>query len=293
MRFPLNRKIDLIDIPAPNRWGYPRKFDVHTGVDLFAPDGEPVYAIENCQVIKTGVFTGESIGMPWWHETHFVAVKGRSGFVLYGEIYPPKWNKGDSILEGEEIGQIKTVLKVDKGRPMSMLHIELYNCHFDGWCEWELNGIKPAALCNIEQLIFRGDPLIDFVPFDLAKEMKTRGFDELGLAHWRPNPNGGQDEFVLSGLLDRYNSYEGITLSPTWSQVQAWIEKRYGVTITISHEYYKDGINWNWQISWYLPENLVKKHHFYDGSYYYGDTGDHPIRENAIEAAIREILKRF
>jgi len=37
------------DIPVPNHYGaymQPRKHSIHTGMDLYAPDGTPVYAVE-------------------------------------------------------------------------------------------------------------------------------------------------------------------------------------------------------------------------------------------------------
>jgi murein DD-endopeptidase MepM/ murein hydrolase activator NlpD len=162
MRFPLDSHIDLASIPAPNRWGARRKFDVHTGVDLFAPEGTPVYACEDGEVVDVCTFTGASIGMPWWNETMCVSVKGASGVILYGEITPAVEN-GQMVKESDLIGTIKQVLIKDKGRPMSMLHIEWYEGDYKGkgfeknvWEAWELDGEKPSKLKNIEKLIFNG-----------------------------------------------------------------------------------------------------------------------------------------
>lgn len=160
MRFPLNNKIELETIPIPNRFGARRRFDVHTGLDLFAPVGEPVYACEAGVVINVCTFTGASIGMPWWHETQCVSVKGDSGVILYGEI-DPKVQVGQEVEEGALIGTVLQVLTKDKGRPMSMLHIELYEAEYPGkgfeknvWEVWELDGEKPTRLKNIENLLY-------------------------------------------------------------------------------------------------------------------------------------------
>jgi murein DD-endopeptidase MepM/ murein hydrolase activator NlpD len=160
MRFPLNRKIYLESIPAPNRFGARRKFDVHTGLDLFAPVGEPVYACEDGVVIDVCTFTGASIGMPWWHETQCVSVKSDSGVILYGEI-DPKVQVGQILEEGALIGTVLQVLTKDKGKPMSMLHIEWYDGNYPGkgyeknvWEAWELDGEMPAGLKNIEYLLY-------------------------------------------------------------------------------------------------------------------------------------------
>ncbi len=62
--FPISKKIRLDSIPPENRWGALRKHDYHTGVDLFCPDGSPVYAVEDGIVTDVSPFTGASIGMP-------------------------------------------------------------------------------------------------------------------------------------------------------------------------------------------------------------------------------------
>lgn len=158
--FPIKRTYTLNNIPAPNRFGARRKHDVHTGVDLFAPEGEPVYAFEAGMVVDVCTFTGASIGMPWWNETMCVSVDGTSGVILYGEITPNVIN-GQIVSEGDLIGWVKQVLIKDKGKPMSMLHIEWYEKGYKGkgfennvWEAWELNGDKPLMLKNIEELIF-------------------------------------------------------------------------------------------------------------------------------------------
>lgn len=160
MRFPLNNDIPLSSIPAANRFGARRKFDVHTGVDLFAPEGTPIYACEDGVVIDVCTFTGASIGMPWWNETQCAAIRGVSGVILYGEI-TSYVNTGDKVQEGDLIGTVKQVLIKDKGKPMSMLHIEWYEGEYPGkgfeknvWVAWELDGETPAGLKNIEHLLY-------------------------------------------------------------------------------------------------------------------------------------------
>jgi len=152
---PLKCKIQLPTDTEPGRFGAVRKFDIHTGVDLYCDDGEPVYAIEDGTIINHGRFTGASIGFPWWEETDCICIKGKSGIILYGEITIREellnriW-----IKEGELIGHVKRVLKVDKGRPMSMLHIELYNENYVGhWVEWTLDQPRPTGLEDITPIL--------------------------------------------------------------------------------------------------------------------------------------------
>lgn len=113
----------------PGAFGYPRKHHTHEGVDLYCPEGTPVAAVEDGVVVSIIPFTGEAAipPSPWWHDTWALLVEGDTGVVVYGEItlshgYWP----GDIIRAGEIIGHVKQVLKEDKGRPMSMLHLELH-----------------------------------------------------------------------------------------------------------------------------------------------------------------------
>jgi len=155
MTKPIN--IDVINTPPHGRFGYVRKHDVHTGFDIYCADGEPVYAIEDGIVTDISHFTGEyttPIPMPWWENTMAIAIEGKSGVILYGEIYEPNLKIGDKVSEGQEIAKIKRVLKKDKGLPMSMLHIELYEIGYRGdWTVWEINGSKPDALKNVETIL--------------------------------------------------------------------------------------------------------------------------------------------
>jgi len=155
--FPLKNRIELHDIPPANRFGARRKFDVHTGVDLFCDHGDPIFAIEDGEITDICYFTGAVVGMPWWNETMAVAVEGESGVILYGEIDPMGGIAvGQKIKEGEIVGTALTVLKNGKGLPMTMLHIELYRYGYRGnWEIWNLDGRKPKDLFNIEELIFR------------------------------------------------------------------------------------------------------------------------------------------
>lgn len=110
-----------------------RKFENHTGVDLYTDNGTPVYAVENGTVVNIEPFTGPQIEMPWWNDTNCVLVEGASGVVVYGEITPyPNMKVGHIIKRNERVGHVKRVLKEGKERPdieghsTSMLHIELY-----------------------------------------------------------------------------------------------------------------------------------------------------------------------
>ena len=82
-------------------------------------------------------FTGEVAGFPWWENTWAIYVLGESGIVVYGEIQLNfNLDIGDEITTDTNIGSVLKVLKKDKGRPTSMLHIELHkptHTHIGKW----------------------------------------------------------------------------------------------------------------------------------------------------------------
>lgn len=123
--------------PHPGAFGIQRRFHWHEGVDLYAPAGTPVLAVESGVVvaivpftgkIATGIDhnTGKMVPLDWWHDTYAVLVEGASGVVLYGEI-ASHVKVGQKLVAGEILGVVIKVLKKDKGRPMCMLHLELHD----------------------------------------------------------------------------------------------------------------------------------------------------------------------
>lgn len=127
--------------PPHGMFGFVRRFDVHTGVDLYAPDGSPVVTIERGKVVAVSPFTGPEAGSPWWAITSYVMVEGDSGVILYGEVSPTV--RVDEVLdEGFVIGLVQRVLLRDKGLPTSMLHLELYDSGTRVCCESWLPGFS-------------------------------------------------------------------------------------------------------------------------------------------------------
>lgn len=124
--------------PHPGAFGVERKNHTHEGVDLYCPEGTLVDAVEEGTVVAVIPFTGAlaTPPSPWWHDTWAVLVEGPSGVVVYGEIRPAV-KVGDPIKAGWTIGWVKQVLKEDKGRPMSMLHLELHRSGTRDAYAWE------------------------------------------------------------------------------------------------------------------------------------------------------------
>lgn len=129
----------------PGAFGVTRKHHVHEGVDLYCPQGTPVHAVEGGEVVAVLPFTGPSAGMPWWEDTQVVLVEGLSGVVAYGEV-DPSVPLGARVQTGDLVGTVRRVLKQDKGRPMSMLHLELHAPGTRSCPEWPVGAPKPESL---------------------------------------------------------------------------------------------------------------------------------------------------
>lgn len=145
MRFPINfEKLRGIPINRhPGAFGCQRKYDIHTGVDLYLDEGDLIYAIEPGVVVKKGIFTGDET-TKWWYETHALSVKGESGIFVYGEVSKQSiehLNVGDEIKTGQLVGKCAKVLPRSKIRTdiqdhsNCMLHLELLKPEWDGK-EW-------------------------------------------------------------------------------------------------------------------------------------------------------------
>jgi len=137
--------------PHPGAFGAVRKHDVHSGVDLYAPEKAPVRAVEDGVTIAVLAFTGPEAESPWWLPTSAVLVNGRSGVVLYGEVRA-KVRPGEQVEAGEVIGTVQRVLPTEArseipGHLPSMLHLELYEKPMDPvW--WRLGMPRPKGLLD-------------------------------------------------------------------------------------------------------------------------------------------------
>lgn len=151
--------------PHPGSFGQRRKYDVHTGVDLYAHDGAQVNAVEAGIVVEIVDFTGSKVidsdterPMSWWNDTKAILVKGASGVVVYGEVDPCGAYVGQVVCPGQVIAKVKAVLPPDKFRPdiphhsNAMLHMELYTTQAAEkdfrWGTWKLGSERPNGLLD-------------------------------------------------------------------------------------------------------------------------------------------------
>ena len=128
-----------------------RRQDIHTGVDLYAPEGMSVRSVEEGVVVAVERFTGEAAESPWWEETDAVLVEGPSGVVCYGEVWP-KVDVGWRVPPGARVGVVRRVLK--PGKPNgSMLHLELYRPGTRQTVWWRGGERPPGLLDPTERLL--------------------------------------------------------------------------------------------------------------------------------------------
>lgn len=146
----------------PGAFGFHRRKNYHTGVDLYTNDGENVYAVESGRIVHIDYFTGPKVGHDWWEETWGVMVEGPSGVINYGEITPsndPTFVVGGRVTRGQFIGKVKRVLFPDKYRPdipghsTSMLHLELYTHGTEDFADWHKPQKNPDLLDPTPYLI--------------------------------------------------------------------------------------------------------------------------------------------
>jgi murein DD-endopeptidase MepM/ murein hydrolase activator NlpD len=134
---------------APGQFGAVRKHDVHTGVDLYAEPGTPVHAVEDGLIVSIEDFTGPSAGSPWWLETKAILVEGASGVVCYGELdVAEDIRVGMMVPRAARLGAVLPVLRKFKGRPTTMLHLELYERGTRASVIWNLGEERPAGLLD-------------------------------------------------------------------------------------------------------------------------------------------------
>jgi len=160
LRINLEREVEIPIKYHFGAFGAMRRFDRHRGVDLYAPIGAKVFTAQKGIVKDIRPWTGTKANCNWWEDTDAISIEGEDGLVVYGEIsVNPELQIGDEVKPGDVIGTVLRVLKKDKGRPTSMLHIELR---------------KPGFLKNIDKNWEMELPggLLDPTPF-LIRSMKN------------------------------------------------------------------------------------------------------------------------
>lgn len=143
---------DYNEITHPGWFGATRKYDMHTGVDLYCEPNTPVFPFEEGEIVGLGYFTGKEAGCPWWNESRYLSIKGKSGIIIYGEINAREFKIGEIVGPKDCIGNVVQILqkKPSKSIPfhkLNMLHVELLreDKSYEGEV-WKLSSNRPKQL---------------------------------------------------------------------------------------------------------------------------------------------------
>ncbi len=112
----------------------------HCGIDIYAPDGAEVVAIDSGKVIDHGVFTSPDMH-PYWNKTYYIIIKTSQNVLFkYAELKDVFVHVGEYVENGQPLGTVGTVIvekdvtykdpyyvreMAEKGT-LCMLHLELY-----------------------------------------------------------------------------------------------------------------------------------------------------------------------
>jgi len=139
---------------------------IHCGIDLYAPQKTPVFAVDNGCIRKIALFTSPDQN-EYWNTTYEIILETEANyFFRYAELASVSVKKNDRVLAGDRIGLVGQVLNPDKIRKnhptyiqqlagkdkLSMLHFEMYD-RFPEESDKYLGGNwfgkgKPNGLCN-------------------------------------------------------------------------------------------------------------------------------------------------
>lgn len=105
---------------------YRRGLGKHCGIDIYAPAGSKVVAIEEGKIVHVSDFTGPP-SSPQWRKTYYVMVEHKDKkVVVYGEIRKPRLKKGQTVKSGQVVGHLAKVLFGKTTQKSSMLHFEFH-----------------------------------------------------------------------------------------------------------------------------------------------------------------------
>jgi hypothetical protein len=130
----------------------------------------------------------------------------------------------------------------------------------------------------------------EFIPYEQALELKELGFNEPCLSYYLA---GGIRFKEYKDSQNKNSAFYNNTVCsiPLYSQAFRWFREKYGLYHTVWPEFYQDGINFNWQILWYLPKDEWTKYVISDGTMEYGDNGEYPTQEEAELACLIKLIE--
>lgn len=149
-----------------------------------------------------------------------------------------------------------------------------------------------------------------FVTYQQAKDLKELGFDLLCLTSYT---NLGdlcsifnididvlEDSLLMKDDNDEVycknsTNQDNYIAAPLQQQVIEWAREEHGLWTELTIDFYKNGVNINWHIWWYLPEEeqdtiYRDQNGLAEGTYVYGDNGEYNSYPKAYSAIISKII---
>ena len=75
MKTPLKKfTVPNYDSNKQGMFGATRKYDIHTGIDLYCEENDRVYSEVDGVVHKIHPFTGAIANSPWWNDTYAIMI---------------------------------------------------------------------------------------------------------------------------------------------------------------------------------------------------------------------------
>lgn len=128
----------------------------------------------------------------------------------------------------------------------------------------------------------------NFIDYNQALALKKLGFSDFCFAGYDKESKELWIGYLNEGeQFNRYYYY----LAPVFSQAFKFIREKYNLIHSIQPEYYETGINYCWQITWYLPKEEWSEYIIHDGTGLFGDNGEYATYEKAEIACLNNLIK--
>lgn len=124
-----------------------------------------------------------------------------------------------------------------------------------------------------------------------ARLAKEKGFD------WETEWAYQSRQFVRYSdphrIVNWNNDIDVDCSAPTQASLQNWLREKHNIFVQITVDFYRNGINYLWQVLIYDKEDTAGDYCSKDSSGLYGDDGEYPTYEKALESGLKKALKRI
>ncbi|HMA82681.1 MAG TPA: M23 family metallopeptidase [Candidatus Thermoplasmatota archaeon] len=165
-QYPLPKKYRFRNDQSLGQFLENRGDRIHCGIDIYAPEKTPVFAVDDGVIKSTSEFSSP-YQISYWNTTYEIILEAKSSyFFRFAELSEVFVKKDDKVSAGDQIGLVGQVLnpkKINEHHPgyiqkladknkLSMLHFEIYN-RYPEKSKYYLGGNwfakkKPPGLCN-------------------------------------------------------------------------------------------------------------------------------------------------